>query len=325
MGYSGIGGQAVMEGVMMKNGDTYAVAVRKSDGEIIVEKKEYKGILKGYSADKIPLVRGVVNFIDSLVLGMSSLTFSASFFEEEEEKAKGAAKQDDGAAAAAEGAGRDKNTDLLTGGTVALSIVLAVAVFMLLPYWLSTFFVRWGFSEGGVALAEGLLRIAIFFLYVVGISLMKDIQRVYMYHGAEHKCINCIEHGLDLTVENVKKSSRLHMRCGTSFLFFVIIVSVILFFFVRVDSPFLRLGLRILLIPVIAGLSYELIRLAGRSEGKLIGVLSKPGMMLQRLTTREPDEEMIEVGIASVEAVFDWKNYVQELRAGAHTAWEAGR
>lgn len=325
MGYSGIGGQAVMEGVMMKNGDTYAVAVRKSDGEIIVEKKEYKGILKGYSADKIPLVRGVVNFIDSLVLGMSSLTFSASFFEEEEEKAKGAAKQDDGAAAAAEGAGRDKNTDLLTGGTVALSIVLAVAVFMLLPYWLSTFFVRWGFSEGGVALAEGLLRIAIFFLYVVGISLMKDIQRVYMYHGAEHKCINCIEHGLDLTVENVKKSSRLHKRCGTSFLFFVIIVSVILFFFVRVDSPFLRLGLRILLIPVIAGLSYELIRLAGRSEGKLIGVLSKPGMMLQRLTTREPDEEMIEVGIASVEAVFDWKNYVQELRAGAHTAWEAGR
>ncbi len=147
--------------------------------------------------------------------------------------------------------------------------------------------------------------------------MMKDIQRVYMYHGAEHKCINCIEHGLDLTVENVKKSSRLHKRCGTSFLFFVIIVSVILFFFVRVDTPLLRLGLRLALIPVIAGISYELIRLAGRSEGRVIGLLSKPGMMLQRLTTREPDEDMIEVGIASVEAVFDWKSYVEELRAQA--------
>lgn len=292
---------------MMRNKDTYAVAVRKSDGEIIVEKKEYKGILKGRSVDGIPLVRGVVNFIDSLVLGMSSLTYSASFFEEEPESA-GADRQGD-----------DKKEDFMMGGMVALSIVLAVAVFMLLPYWLAAFFGRWGFSEGGIALAEGLLRIAIFFIYVVGISMMKDIRRVYMYHGAEHKCINCIEHGMDLTVENVKKSSRLHKRCGTSFLFFVIIVSVILFFFVRVDSPFLRLGLRILLIPVIAGLSYELIRLAGRSEGKVIGFLSGPGMMLQRLTTREPDEDMIEVGIASVEAVFDWKSYVQELRHGAHT------
>ena len=305
MKYSGIGGQAVMEGVMMKNKDTYAVAVRKSDGEIIVEKKEYKGIFGNGSFVRLPLVRGVVNFIDSLVLGMSSLTYSASFFEEEGEKKE---------VSADEAAKAKKKEDAMMGGTVALSIVLAVAIFMLLPYWLSTFFTRLGWSDTGIAVAEGVIRVAIFLAYVVGISLMKDIQRVYMYHGAEHKCINCIEHGMDLTVENVKKSSRLHKRCGTSFLFFVVIVSVILFIFIRVDSPILRVVVRILLIPLIAGLSYELIRLAGRSEGKIIGLLSKPGMLLQKLTTREPDDDMIEVGIASVEAVFDWKDYVQKMR-----------
>lgn len=297
-----------MEGVMMKNRDTYAVAVRKSNGEIIVEQKEYKGILSGSTFAKLPLVRGVVNFIDSLVLGMRSLTYSASFFEEEED-AKKELRADEAARA-------KKKEDVMMGGTVALSIVLAVAVFMLLPYWLSTFFARLGWSDTGIAVMEGVIRVAVFLAYVVGISLMKDIQRVYMYHGAEHKCINCIEHGMDLTTENVRESSRIHKRCGTSFLFFVIIVSVILFIFIRVESPVLRVVVRLLLIPVIAGISYELIRLAGRSDGKLIGWLSKPGMMLQRLTTREPDDDMIEVGIASVEAVFDWKAYVQSMRDG---------
>lgn len=310
MKYSGIGGQAVMEGVMMKNRDTYAVAVRKSNGEIIVEQKEYKGILSGSTFAKLPLVRGVVNFIDSLVLGMRSLTYSASFFEEEED-AKKELRADEAARA-------KKKEDVMMGGTVALSIVLAVAVFMLLPYWLSTFFARLGWSDTGIAVMEGVIRVAVFLAYVVGISLMKDIQRVYMYHGAEHKCINCIEHGMDLTTENVRESSRIHKRCGTSFLFFVIIVSVILFIFIRVESPVLRVVVRLLLIPFIAGISYELIRLAGRSDGKLIGWLSKPGMMLQRLTTREPDDDMIEVGIASVEAVFDWKTYVQSMRDGDH-------
>ena len=305
MRYSGIGGQAVMEGVMMKNKDTYAVAVRKSDGEIIVEKKEYKGIFGDSAFLKLPLVRGVVNFIDSLVLGMRSLTFSASFFEEEGEKKELSAN---------EAAKAKKKEDAMMGGTVALSIVLAVAIFMLLPHWLSTFFERLGWSDTGIAVAEGVLRVVIFLVYVVGISLMKDIKRVYMYHGAEHKCINCIEHGMDLTLENVKKSSRLHKRCGTSFLFFVVIVSVILFIFIRVESPVLRVVVRILLVPLIAGISYELIRLAGRSEGKIIGLLSKPGMLLQKLTTGEPDDDMIEVGIASVEAVFDWKEYVQKMR-----------
>lgn len=297
-----------MEGVMMKNRDTYAVAVRKSDGEIIVEKKEYKGIFDDSAFVKLPLVRGVVNFIDSLVLGMRSLMYSASFFEEEED-AKKEMRADEAVRA-------KKKEDAMMGGTVALSIVLAVAVFMLLPYWLSTFFARLGWSDTAIAVMEGVIRVAVFLAYVVGISLMKDIQRVYMYHGAEHKCINCIEHGMDLTMENVRESSRIHKRCGTSFLFFVIIISVILFIFIRVESPVLRVVVRLLLIPVIAGTSYELIRLAGRSDGKLIGWLSKPGMMLQRLTTREPDDDMIEVGIASVEAVFDWKAYVQSMRDG---------
>lgn len=304
MRYSGIGGQAVLEGVMMKNKDTYAVAVRKSDGEIVVEKKEYKSLFGNGAITRWPLVRGVVNFVDSLVLGMSSLSFSSSFFEEEDTKEL----------SEQQAAKREKKEHVMMGGTIALSIVLAVALFMLLPYWLSTLFSGFGWSDTAIALVEGVLRVLIFLAYIVGISLMKDIQRVYMYHGAEHKCINCIEHGMDLNVENVRKSSRLHKRCGTSFLFFVIMVSVILFIFIRVDSPLLRVLVRILLIPVIAGISYELIRLAGRSEGKVIGLLSKPGMLLQKLTTREPDDDMIEVGIASVEAVFDWRAYVQEIR-----------
>ncbi len=304
MRYSGIGGQAVLEGVMMKNKDTYAVAVRKSDGEIVVEKKEYKSLFGNGAITRWPLVRGVVNFVDSLVLGMSSLSFSSSFFEEEDTKEL----------SEQQAAKKEKKEHVMMGGTIALSIVLAVALFMLLPYWLSTLFSGFGWSDTAIALVEGVLRVLIFLAYIVGISLMKDIQRVYMYHGAEHKCINCIEHGMDLNVENVRKSSRLHKRCGTSFLFFVIMVSVILFIFIRVDSPLLRVLVRILLIPVIAGISYELIRLAGRSEGKVIGLLSKPGMLLQKLTTREPDDDMIEVGIASVEAVFDWRAYVQEIR-----------
>ncbi len=304
MRYSGIGGQAVLEGVMMKNKDTYAVAVRKSDGEIVVEKKEYKSLFGNGAIMRWPLVRGVVNFVDSLVLGMSSLSFSSSFFEEEDTKEL----------SEQQAAKKEKQEHVMMGGTIALSIVLAVALFMLLPYWLSTLFSGFGWSDTAIAVVEGVLRVLIFLAYIVGISLMKDIQRVYMYHGAEHKCINCIEHGMDLNVENVRKSSRLHKRCGTSFLFFVIMVSVILFIFIRVDSPLLRVLVRILLIPVIAGISYELIRLAGRSEGKVIGLLSKPGMLLQKLTTREPDDDMIEVGIASVEAVFDWRAYVQEIR-----------
>lgn len=306
MRYSGIGGQAVMEGVMMKNKERYAVAVRKLDQEIEVMTKEYKGIVPGEVWQKIPLVRGVLSFIDSLVLGMSTLMYSASFFEDEEESKE--KKQD-----TAEKKKAKENA--MMGGTVALSIILAVAIFMILPYYLSVLCSRFIASDMVVAVIEGILRLAIFIGYILLISKMKEIQRVFMYHGAEHKCINCIEHGLELNVENVRKSSKEHKRCGTSFLMFVVIISVILFLFIRVDSHALRLVLRLALVPVIAGVSYELLRAAGRSDNPVINLISKPGLWMQGLTTKEPDDDMIEVGIASVEAVFDWRSYIAEIRA----------
>ena len=313
MKYSGIGGQAVMEGVMMKNQEKYAVAVRKPDHDIEVKVSEYTGIIKNKKIRNMPILRGVFSFIESLVLGMQTLTYSASFFEEEEETA-GKKETLSAEQLAKQAKKEEKQEKAMMGGTVALSIVLAVAIFMMLPYFISTFFQKIISSQWVIALLEGVIRLVIFIGYVALISLMKDIRRVYMYHGAEHKCINCIEHGLDLTVENVRKSSRLHKRCGTSFLLIVMLISILFFMFIRVESPVLRVVFRLLLIPVIAGVSYEFIRLAGRSDNGLVNLLSKPGLWLQKITTREPDDEMIEVGIASVEAVFDWKPYVEEIR-----------
>lgn len=302
---SGIGGQAVIEGVMMKNQDLYAVAVRKPDGNIEIDTEEYHGILHGSRIKKIPFVRGVFNFVDSLILGMRTLTYSASFYEDD-----GAAEtKTDKVMGKVFG---EKAEKVMMGFTVALSIVLAVAIFMILPYFLSSLFEKYVRNTSLLALIEGVIRIAIFLLYVVAISLMQDIKRVYMYHGAEHKCINCIEHGHVLNVHNVKRSSRLHRRCGTSFLLIVMIVSVVLFILIRVENPVMRLGLRLLLIPVIAGISYEIIRLAGRSENPIVKLISAPGLALQKLTTKEPDDEMIEVAIRSVEAVFDWKSFLGE-------------
>ena len=324
MRYSGIGGQAVMEGVMMKNQDKYAVAVRKPDQEIVVEVAEYSGIIKNKKIKNIPILRGVFNFIESMVLGMKTLTFSASFFEDEEEEPKKKKSKDTSVEEAEEKEltedelrKKKKQEDAMMGGTVAVSIVLAVAIFMVLPYFVSQFFQRFITSQIAIALLEGVIRLAIFVGYVAAISLMPDIRRVYMYHGAEHKCINCIEHGLDLTVENVRKSSKQHKRCGTSFMLIVMLISILFFMFIRVDNGLLRLGLRLLLIPVIAGVSYEFIRLAGRSDNVIVNILSKPGMWLQNLTTKEPDDDMIEVGIASVEAVLDWRSYVAEIREDA--------
>lgn len=299
--YSGIGGQAVLEGIMMKNGDKYSVAVRKPNGEIEVELDTYHGILEGSKIKKIPFIRGVFNFLDSLILGTRSLNFSATFYEDEDEQknVKDPAKK----------ARQDK---ALTTLTTILAVVLALTLFMALPYYTSVLLGRYVRNASLMAIIEGVIRIVIFILYVAAISLMPDIKRVYQYHGAEHKCINCIEHGHTLTVENVMKSSKQHKRCGTSFLLFVMLVSVILFFFIRVESPAWRLLLRLLLIPVIAGISYELIRLAGRSNNILVKIISAPGLWLQRLTTKEPDEQMVEVAIKAVEAVFDWKQFLRE-------------
>ncbi len=301
----GIGGQAVLEGVMMKNQDKYAVAVRKPDGKIEVKTEEYKSIAGENKLLKLPFIRGVFNFCDSLILGTRCLNYSASFYEdgdmEKTKTDKAVDKVSDG-----------NSESVLSVITVIISMVIAIALFMVLPYFLAELLKVYVRNASLLALIEALIRVAIFLIYVVAISLMQDIRRVYMYHGAEHKCINCIERGRELTVENVKKSSRLHRRCGTSFLLFVVFVSAVLFFFIRVDQPLLRVGLRILLIPVIAGISYEIIRLAGKSDNILVRIISAPGMMLQKLTTKEPDDDMIEVAIASIEAVFDWKAYFKE-------------
>ena len=310
---SNIGGQAVLEGIMMRHKDVYSVAVRRPDGEIEVKTQPYKSLVKSEALKRMPIVRGVFNFIESLVVGMKCLTYSASFFEEEEEGAREAPvlsqKEKEEA-----GQKKQKQDNLLMGMTVAVSIVLSVAIFIMLPYFIASFLRRVTDSESLIAIAEACVRLVIFLGYIALISRMKDIQRVFMYHGAEHKCINCVEHGLDLTVENVMKSSREHKRCGTSFLLFVMIVSIIFFLFIRVSSPWLRVVVRLLLVPVIAGVSYEIIRLAGSSDNRFVNLLSKPGLALQRLTTREPDESMVEVAIAAVEAVFDWKAYLRENR-----------
>ena len=301
---SGIGGQAVIEGIMMRNKDMYSVAVRKPDGEIEVHLGTYQSIVKSKMIREIPLVRGVINFIDSMILGMRTLTFSASFYEEEEEPTKAEVVLDK--------VTKGNSEKILTGLTVAFSIVMAVAIFMILPYFLTNFLRDYVVSNTLLAIIEGVVRVGVFLLYVLLISRMNDIQRVFMYHGAEHKCINCIEHGMELNVENVMKSSKHHKRCGTSFLFIVMFVSIIFFIFIRVTSPVLRVMIRLLLIPVIAGVSYELIKFAGNSDSKFVQIISYPGMMLQKLTTKEPDADMAEVAIAAVEAVFDWDTFIHE-------------
>ena len=351
MKYSNIGGQAVMEGVMMRNGENWGVAVRTADDQITVETGVYKGIIRNRNIAKLPIIRGVCSFVDSLYLGMKTLMFSADLFAEESEKEleerlasekKKAEKKaeklrahgKDGEAeellkktqenARAEreklkkreesGGGKSEDSDnsLLLTLTLVLSLAVSIALFMMLPYFLSRALRMVTDSEVLISICEGLLRMVIFFGYLLLISRMKDIQRTFMYHGAEHKCINCIENGLELNVENVRKSSRQHKRCGTSFLLYVMVISVIFFLFIRVNNPALRIVYRLLLIPVIAGVSFEIIRLAGRSDNFFVNLMSKPGLALQRLTTREPDDSQIEVGIASVEAVFNWKKYLNE-------------
>ncbi len=299
---SNIGGQAVLEGIMMRNGGKYSVAVRKTDGEIAVDVQEYHSVIPWKTPLKIPFVRGIFNFVDSLVLGMKTLMFSASFFEDEEEETL----------TGAEAEKREKREKLFMNLTVVLAIVIAVVLFMVLPYFLSSFVEKYTSSRAAMTIFEGVIRVAIFLLYVFLISRTNDIKRTFMYHGAEHKCINCIEHGLELNVENVRKSSKQHKRCGTSFLFFVMIVSIIFCFFITAESQVARVLIRIALLPVIAGVSYEIIRLAGNSDNVVINALSQPGMWVQNMTTKEPDDSMIEVGIRAVEEVFDWRTWQKE-------------
>ena len=398
-----IGGQALMEGIMMRNGNQYAMTVRKPDQSIETKVEKTKSIGDDYPILKAPFIRGVVNFAESLVVGMKSLNYSASFFEEEEEEIeekeknskkeikekkekqaeiKTEEKKEKQAEIMAEEkkekqtevkkeekkekqdelkteekvekqsetktdeesskeTDAEKNADLASEtkknkgtktiteeekekakenafmlATIVISLVISISLFMIAPYLIASLFESVIDSMLVMSLLEGLIKILIFLGYIVLISNIKDIKRTYMYHGAEHKTINCLEAGEDLTVENIKKHSRIHKRCGTSFLLFVILISILLFMFIIVETVALRIIVRLLLVPVIAGISYELIRLAGKSDSKIIGFLSKPGMAMQKLTTKEPDDDMIEVAIASVEAVFDWKPYVEAIRKG---------
>ncbi len=306
-----IGGQAVMEGVMMRNLDQYAVAVRKPDHEIEVKTGKMESLTKRHAICRIPIIRGVVSMVESLVVGMKTLTDSTELSEEEgEERQPGKTEQFFTKIFG------DKLDTVVMGITLVVSVVLAVVIFMMLPFYLSSLLSNVIPSYIVRTLIEGGIRVGIFLVYMWAISNMSDIKRMYMYHGAEHKTINCLEHGEDLTPENIRKHSRLHKRCGTSFLLIVIIVSIIVFLFIRVDTFWLKMLLRIVLVPVIAGIAYEFIRLAGRSDSKVVNALSRPGMSLQYLTTKEPDDEMLEVAIASVEGVFDWKAYLEAMHNG---------
>ncbi|HIQ99793.1 MAG TPA: DUF1385 domain-containing protein [Candidatus Scybalocola faecavium] len=308
MKYAKIGGQAVIEGVMMRYGNDYAVTVRKPDGNLEVKKGRYEGLVSRLHLTRVPIIRGVFAFIDSMVLGISTLTYSASFYEDEEEQAE---KEKSSKSSLGE--------KLIMAVTVALSLVIAIGLFMVLPFFISDLFRHVTDSSWLLGIIEGIVRVILFMAYIFLISRMKDIQRVFMYHGAEHKSINCIEHGAQLTPENAMKYSRFHKRCGTSFLFIVIFLSIvffILFFQIfPVENRILKVVIRILLVPVIAGVAYEVIQWAGRSQCRFANVISRPGMALQKLTTREPDESMIEAAIASIEAIYDWRAFQEEVRA----------
>lgn len=305
-----IGGQAVIEGVMMKNMDRYAVSVRKPNGKIETKVEECVSFAEKHPLFQLPVFRGMANFLESMVIGMKTLNYSASFYEDEEEQTESRTEQ------LLEKILGEKAEKIIMGIVLVFSLAISIGLFMILPYIASEALGKLIRNEYVILFMEGIIRIAIFLGYIVLISRMEDIKRVFMYHGAEHKTINCLEAGVPLTPENVDNFSRLHKRCGTSFIFIVMIISMVFFFFIRVDTIWLRIVLRLLFLPLVAGVSYEFIRLEGSSDHPLVQIFSKPGLALQRLTTKEPDHSMIEVAIASVEGVFDWREYLENLHKG---------
>lgn len=296
----------------MRNGEDYAVAVRRSDGSITVKKEKYKGFFADSPLKKIPFIRGIFVFIDSMVLGLRCTDYSASIYAEDDPDEADKDKDKDKERSREKESEESALEKFLMAAVMVFSFALAIGLFMVLPYFIASRLINLIGNANLLSVFEGVIRIAIFVIYILLISMMKDIRRLFQYHGAEHKCINCLENGHELTVENAAKATRLHKRCGSSFILFVMMVSIVLFFFIRVRNPIARVGIRILLLPVISGISYELIRFAGSSDNPLIALLSKPGLWLQGLTTKEPDEEMIAVAIESVNAVFDWRAYLEK-------------
>ncbi|MDD5833218.1 MAG: DUF1385 domain-containing protein [Clostridiales bacterium] len=306
MKYSGIGGQAVIEGIMMRNKNRYSVAVRKPDGEICVDVRDRVPLTDRYKIAGLPFIRGSFSFVDSMIVGMSTLMYSAAFYEDDENEQPGSFER------WLEKVFGDRLDNAIMTISMVFAVILAVVLFMWLPLTVSRLIGSFIGSEPLMAFVEGIIRVAVFILYIMLVSRTRDIRRTFMYHGAEHKCINCIEHGMPLSVDNVAVSSKEHKRCGTSFIVIVMLISIIVFMIVRFEEPALRLLSRIVLLPVIAGISYELLRLAGRCDNPVVDLLSRPGMWMQALTTYEPEDDMIEVAIEAVNAVFDWKEYQSE-------------
>lgn len=307
--FSGIGGQAVIEGIMMKNMDEYSVAVRKPDGEIVVKKDKYIMLAKKCKIFALPFIRGIFAMVDSLILGSKTLEYSASFFDdgsEEETTSKLDKWLNDHI--------NEKTMKVIMGIITVVSVVFALLVFSVLPAAIGTLIKNVSKTENNflIAFIEGVVRIAIFVLYIKLISRMEEIRRTFEYHGSEHKCINCIENGWDLTVDNVLKASKEHKRCGTSFLVYVMVISIFLFMFINPPTLALKFLSRILLIPVVAGVSYELLRVAGKFDNKFVDIMSRPGMWMQGLTTKEPDAKEVEVAIRAVEEVFDWREFQKQ-------------
>ena len=312
MKVSSIGGQGVLEGVMMKAPETSALAVRKESGEIVT--KVWKNKKVSHNILTWPVIRSVLNFVQMMVQGVGTITDAAKMYDDSNEEDFEPSKFEK---YVAEKTGKNA-MDVMMVFAVIIALAFSVGLFFILPTLITSWLKGSIQNSLVINLIDGVVRMGLFLAYMALVSLMKDIKRVFMYHGAEHKTIFCYENEMEMTVENVRKQGRLHPRCGTSFLLIVMLISILFFMFIRVDSKPLQLLLRLVLIPVIAGVSYEFIRLAGRYDNPVVNMLSVPGLLMQRMTTKEPDDEMIEVGIASVEAVFDWKKWQEENNVCAH-------
>lgn len=291
-----IGGQALIEGVMMQSKDKRAMAVRKSDGEISIKKNKIKSWINEKNIDKIPFIRGSFILIETMIEGIKSLNFSSDFLLDEEEGVFDRFMKK---------IFKDKANDIVIWFSVILSLILSFALFILVPTFIGGVFSNIIKNNILLNLVEGVIRISILFVYIVLVSKNKDIERLFQYHGAEHKSIYCYENDLELTVENARKFGRLHPRCGTNFLFIVMFTSIILFSFFGWPNPIVRIIMRIVCVPIVAGISYEIIRFLGKYNNKLTKIVAYPGMMLQKFTTKEPDDEQLEVALAALKAVIE--------------------
>lgn len=296
MSRQAVGGQALIEGVMMQSKDKRAIAVRKSDGKIVIKKNKIKSWISEKNIDKIPFIRGSFILIENMIEGVNSLNYSSEFFIDEDE-------EEDKFDLFLKKIFKDRANDVIVSISMVLAMILSIGLFVLIPTFVGGLFSNIISSKVILNLIEGIIRILILFIYIVLISKNKDIERTFQYHGAEHKAVYCYENNLELTVENASKFTTLHPRCGTNFLFIVMSTSIILFSFFGWPNPLLRVVMRILCIPIVAGISYEIIKFLGKYNNKFTKIVAYPGMMLQKFTTKEPDDSQLEVALEALKAV----------------------